>query len=271
MNIDKPAYKIYDVKGTETAYDKLLADAKNADIVMFGEQHDNPICHWLELELTKDLYAEKKSNLVLGAEMFEADNQVTLNEYLNGYIKESSFKENMRLWPNYPTDYSPLVEFAKTNKIPFIATDIPRRYASIVSSKGLEHLDSIITPEARKWIAPLPIAYDSTLKCYKEMMSMVGPGHSGANMPKAQAIKDATMAYFILKNLHKGHTFLHYNGAYHSNNKQGIVTYLLQSNPHLKIVSISSTEQSSLNTLDKESVGLADYIICTPEDLTKTR
>jgi len=272
LTSDKAAYKIFDAKGNETSYNKLFNDAKKADIVMFGELHDNPICHWLELELTKDLYNDKKENLVLGAEMFEADNQVSLDEYLKGYIKENGFKENARLWPNYITDYSPLVEFAKTSKIPFIATNIPRRYASIVASKGLEFLDSIITTEARKWVAPLPIPFDSTLKCYKDLINgSMGMGHSGINIAKAQAIKDATMAYFILKNYRRGKTFMHYNGAYHSNNGSGIVMYLKYSDLHLKILSISSVEQSQISTLDKESMGLADYTICTPEDMTKTR
>ena len=100
---------------------------------------------------------------------------------------------------------------------------------------------------------------------------MMGPGHNGANIPKAQAIKDATMAHFIQKNLGKGKTFLHFNGAYHSNNHQGIIFYLLKSNPKLKIVTISSIEQADINTIEKESINLGDYIICTPEDMTKTR
>jgi uncharacterized iron-regulated protein len=270
MTTDKPAYKIFDGAGVESSYEKLLNDARNADVVLFGELHDNPICHWLELELTKDLYQEKKDNLVLGAEMFEADNQVVLNEYLGGLIKESSFKENCRLWPNYSTDYKPLVEFAKTNRIPFIATNIPRRYASMVASKGFGYLDSNITAEARNWIAPLPIQYDPDLKGYKDMLSMGDPSHTSPNLPKAQAIKDATMAYFILKNWKKGKAFLHYNGAYHSNNREGMVWYLLKSNPALKIVTISGTEQESLESLDKDSHNLANYIICTPEEMTKT-
>jgi uncharacterized iron-regulated protein len=270
MTGDKPAYKIYDSSAGESSYEKMLSAAAKADIVFFGELHDNPISHWLELQITKDLFALKKENLVLGAEMFETDNQVILDEYLKGYIKESSFKEGARLWPNYNTDYKPLVDFAKANKLLFIATNVPRRYASIVASKGWVYLDSMLTLESRKWIAQLPIAYDPELKCYKDMLSMGDPGHGGVNLPKAQALKDATMAEFILKNFRQGKTFLHFNGAYHSNYRQGIVWYLLKSRPGLKIVTISSAEQTALNGLDDESKNLADYIICTPEDMTKT-
>jgi len=268
---DNPAYNLFDGAGKQVSYKNMVEQATKADVVFFGENHDNPICHWLELELTKDLYDAKKDNLILGAEMFEADVQVTMNEYLNGYIKESAFKENSRPWPNYETDYKPLINFAKEHKIPFIATNIPRRYASIVAAKGLEHLDSILSKEARQWMASLPIVFDSSLKCYKDMLGMKDPSHSGINVAKAQALKDATMAYFILQNLGKGKTFLHYNGAYHSNNKEGICWYLKQARPKLKIMTISSTEQENIHVLDKESLNLADYIICTPEDMYKTR
>src|SRR5687767_9161657 len=86
----KEAYVLYDNKGVRTDYTKLLAEAKKADIVLFGELHDNPICHWLQKELTKDLYADKKDKLVLGAEMFEADDQIALNEYLAGKMSEKT-------------------------------------------------------------------------------------------------------------------------------------------------------------------------------------
>jgi hypothetical protein len=86
----------------------------------------------------------------------------------------------------------------------------------------------------------------------------------------AQASKDATMAYFILKHYTPGKTFIHYNGSYHSNNYEGIVWYLKQANPKLKILTIGTTEQSQLSTLEAETKGLADFILVTPEGMTKT-
>ena len=75
MKSDRQAYQFFNLKGNETGYKEVLNTALGSDIVFFGELHDSPICHWLELELTKDLYSEKKENLVIGAEMFESDNQ----------------------------------------------------------------------------------------------------------------------------------------------------------------------------------------------------
>jgi uncharacterized iron-regulated protein len=268
---DKPAYKIYTAKGEASDYDKMLADVMNADIVLFGEQHNNPISHWLQLELTKDAFKAKKEKLVLGAEMYEADNQLLLNEYLNGKISEKSFKDEAKLWPNDPTDYKPLLDFAKTNHLSFVASNVPRRYAAAVNKKGFETLDSLDV-EAKKFLAPLPIKYDPELKCYKDMMQMGGMGgsHANANLPKAQALKDATMAYFINKNFSKGNLFIHFNGAYHSDNFLSIGWYLKQINPNFKIVTISCVEQEDVSSLDKESQNLANYIICIPQTMTKT-
>lgn len=220
------------------------------------------------MELFKDLYEIKKENLIAGAEMFEADNQIILNEYLNGIISYKNFKNEAKLWPNNKTDYQPLLDFAKKNKIKFIATNIPRRYASYVFKKGLDSL-KFIDKKAKKWIAPLPIKYVDTLKCYKEMLKMGGE-HSNENLPKAQAIKDATMAYFILKNMKKNNTFLHFNGAYHSNNHQGIVWYIKNKKSKLKIITISTVEQLQIDSLKKENQKLSDFIIAVPESMCKT-
>jgi uncharacterized iron-regulated protein len=266
---DKPAYMLYDSKGKVSTYDLLLKNAKDADIVLFGELHDNPICHWLEFELAKDLYSAKKKDLVLGAEMFEADDQIALNEYLAGKISEKTLKDEVKLWPNFGTDYKPLLDLAKENHIPFVAANIPRRYANLVYNKGIQQLDSL-DPEAKKWICPLPMAYDPELSCYKEI-SLAAGGHGGENLPKSQAVKDATMAYFILKSWSKGKLLIHYNGSYHSNNHQGIEWYLKKADPSLKILTIGSTEQAGIDTLAKDANGLADFIICTPESMTKTQ
>ncbi len=268
---DKPAYFIFDKKGNTEKFEKMVKQLEDADIVLFGESHDNPISHWLQLEVTKDLFELKKDNLILGAEMFESDNQVILNEYLAGLISQSSFENEARLWPNYKTDYKPLVEFAKTNKLQFVASNVPRRYASLVNSKGFEGLDEL-SDKAKTFIPPLPIVYDSTLNCYKSMMEMEGMGgHVTPNFPKAQAIKDATMAYFILQNWSKGKTLIHYHGSYHSENFESIYWYLKQANPDLKIVTIHTVSQKEISELEEENTGKADFTICVDEDMTKTR
>jgi len=265
---DKKAYQIFNQKGKKASYSKILKELETADIILFGELHDNPISHWLQLELTSDIFYTINEDLVLGAEMFEADDQITINEYLGGHHSYNTFKKEVKVWPNNKTDYQPLLDFSLSNQLPFIATNIPRRYANIVYKKGFKGLNSIHN-DAKKWIAPLPIQYDKDLPGYKKIVEMAG-GHGGDNLPKAQAIKDATMAHFILKNLREGSTFIHYNGTYHSNNFEGIAWYLKQANPNLNIVTIATVEQEKIDSLKEENTAIANFVLCIPETMTKT-
>ena len=112
---DKLAYKVFTGEGKKADYGDIMKASLKADVVFFGELHDNPIAHWLEFEITKDLYSAKGKNLILAAEMFETDNQLLIDEYFAGTIKESSFESEARLWTNYKTDYKPLLNFAREN------------------------------------------------------------------------------------------------------------------------------------------------------------
>ncbi|QHT70596.1 ChaN family lipoprotein [Rhodocytophaga rosea] len=272
---DKPAYQVFTQKGKAVSYTHALKDIQQADIILFGELHNNPIAHWLELQITKDLYAVKKDQLVLGAEMFEADNQLIVNEYIAGKIAARHLESEAKLWDNYDTDYKPLIDFALANHLPFAATNIPRRYASLVARSGLSALDSL-SAEARNWMAPLPVQVDLNLPGYKQMMGMGGgsAGHgsemNASNIARAQAVKDATMAHFILQHWQPGKTFLHFNGSYHSDRFEGIVWYLNHYKPGLKIVTLSSVEQPEIDKLQDKSADLANFIIAIPSDMTKT-
>lgn len=264
---DKQPYQLYTKDGKKTTYKKLLKKSEEAQVVLFGEYHDNSLVHWLQLEYTKDMAAQKY--LVLGAEMFEADNQDELQQYLDGKIDQKALDTVARLWSNYKTDYKPIVDYAKENNIPFIATNVPRRYASQVYKQGIESLETL-SDEEKSWIAPLPIPYDGTLPGYKKMVEMMGGHGGGENMPKAQAVKDATMAHFITENIKDDYVFIHFNGTYHSDNFEGISWYLKQNDPDVKMITISSVSQKEVSKLEEENVGKADFILVVDEDMTKT-
>lgn len=262
----KTAYQIFTAKGKKVSYEKMIKTMASADIILFGELHNNPIAHWLQYELTNDLV--QNNDLVLGAEMFESDNQAALNRYLQGEIDENALDSSARLWKNYKTDYAPLVNIAKQNKLPFIATNIPRKYASLVYKQGFEALNNL-PEEEKQWIAPLPIAYDDSLACYKNILKMAH-GHGGPNLPKAQAIKDATMAYFILQHFNSEKQFIHYHGAYHSQNYEGILWYLKQKNPDLNYKTMTTVLQEDPTKIEEQNKNTADFIIVVDQNMTTT-
>lgn len=262
----KKAYSLFNAKGKKVSYKKMVKTLEKTDILFFGELHNNAIAHWLQIELTKEL--GQKRSLTLGAEMFEADNQDELNDYLSGKLDAKALKKDARLWKNYKTDYAPLVNYAKENNLKFVASNIPRRYASLVNKKGFPALDTL-TAEEKSWIAPLPIPFDNQLPGYVNILKMMG-GHGSPNLVKAQAMKDATMAHFILSNYEAGNLFIHYNGAYHSNDHEGILWYIQQHSEGIKMTTITTVQQSDLKKLLAENKLKADFIICVDEDMTTT-
>ena len=262
----KKAYEIFTAAGKKTKFSKVIKQAIEKEVLLFGELHNNPIAHWLEFELVKELSTKRK--LILGAEMFETDQQEELNLYLKDSINQEALAQNIKLWSNYNTDYKPLVDFSKAKKIPFIATNVPQIYASLTYKEGFKPLETLV-PEEQKYIAPQPIVFNAELPQYKKILTEIGE-HGTPELVKAQAIKDATMAYFIQKNRKDDALFIHINGAYHSDFKEGIHWYLKQTNANLNTLTISTVEQDSIEQLNAENINKADFIICIPSSMTKT-
>lgn len=268
-NKDKPAYTLFDNTGKQISYGELIKRLSGYDVIFLGELHNCPITHWLKFEITRSIYNIHKDQLMLGAEMFESDNQLIFDEYMQQKISYDRFEAEARLWDNYRTDYYPVVFFAKEHGIPFIATNIPRRYANSVKNGGLEVLDSL-SAEAKKYIAPLPVPFEYNEKESEaafSLMNMMGGKKTGDNekLAQAQAVKDATMGWFIARNMKD--KFLHINGSYHSDFKSGIIPYLLRYRPGTSVVTVTSVRQESISKLDDENKERADFYICVPEDM----
>lgn len=251
-------YKILNKQRQRLNLEQLADSVSGAGVVLYGELHNDSITHVLQQDLAKLLLDRKDSSIILGGEFFEADDQIIINEYLSQLIEYRHLTREAKLWPNFEEDYKPLLDLSLSSGIPFIATNIPRRYASMVARFGMTALDGI-DKKALQWITPLPFEVDTSLPGYKAFYEM---GHGGGMDPEkmiyAQAIKDATMAHFIEQNLNKGELFLHVNGAYHSNHYEGIYWYLKKKNPEINISTISTVYEGDSWEF------IADFIIVVP-------
>lgn len=262
-------YRIFDAQGKEVSYEKMIKTVSATDVVFFGEIHNCVISHWMELKVLEAL-AENNKKLKVGMEMLEADNQLIINEYTSSLISSDRFEEECRLWPNHSTDYEPLVYYAKSHHLPLIATNVPRRYASIVKEKGLAFLDSL-SAEAKRYLPKLPIKYVENENAQEgfALMGLLGKakGTEPQLMAQAQAIKDATMGWFIAQNLKKGEQMIHFNGTYHSDARNGIIPYLLEYRPKTTISTIRAIRQEEIDKIEEDYLGLADFYICITEDM----
>ena len=266
-------FKIYDVKTKQLiSIDKIIADCADADVLFFGEEHNDSAGHYLEAEIFKALHKQYGDKLALSLEMFETDNQLALNEYLAGKIPEDRFSKDVRLWSNYK-DYRPMIEYAKQNHISVIAANPPRRYVSMVSRRGMKSLDSL-SKDAKKFLPPLP--YDTLTGRYREKFVEVmkgAPGSSSPNIYYSQSLWDAGMSYSIYNywKKNKGKKIFHCVGNFHCDEKLGTLGQLQKRKSKLKILNISSFSDDSFKNPDWEKFSKrGDYIIITNPELKKT-
>jgi uncharacterized iron-regulated protein len=265
---DPSPYALFNEGGKQTKFKKLVKKALKADVILFGESHNDAIVHWLQYNLA--LHLRAAAPLSIGMEMFESDQQSILNDYLSGKVKASSIDSvGEGLWNNFKTDYQPVVDWAAKNDVAVIATNVPRKYARMVFKGGLDALTEL-SAEEKVLLPTLPIPYDATLPGYVKMLEMMPGGHSGETFPMAQAIKDAAMAHFIVKNKDEGVRFLHLNGSYHSDDNEGIGWYLKKYAPELKVMTITTIEESDPATLSTDNRGKADFTIVVSEILGKS-
>lgn len=264
------AFRLFDNAGRHIGFEEMIDSLGRAEVVFIGENHNCPISHWMELEITKALHARHGADLMIGEEMMETDNQLILDEYMQGKISYDRFETEARLWPNYSTDYYPVVYYAKDNGIPFVATNVPRRYANAVSNGGLQVLETF-SPEALSYIAPLPIPFEYSTEDadakfgMMQLLSRRTPEEM-RNLAEAQALKDATMGWMIAKSMKPGSRFVHINGTMHSNNGDGIIPYLLRYRPNTTIATVTSIREDEIDSIDPDYLGMADFYIVVPTD-----
>lgn len=257
---------IYSRSGDRVPLEDIVEAAKGKKLVCVGELHGQSESHRMEALLLKALHAMHGEQLALGMEMFEADVQPIIKEYFLGLINTKSFESESRVWNNY-ADYRPIVEFAKTHGIALIATNIPRRYANSVYHHDIGVIDQF--PEyALQFMPELPLQVDTTLQSYQALKNMV-PGHAGQKMLYSQAIKDATMAKNIERQLEDHDCVLHLNGAYHTDHKEGIISHLRQLAAD-DILVLTTILDENLDLSDVTNFQKADFtIISTPKSTKK--
>ncbi len=270
-------FRIYDAQGNAATIRQIIDAAGKSDVVFLGENHDDATAHYLQAEIFKKIFeADSKSRkIALSMEMFERDVQTVVDEYLKDLITEKKFLDDSRPWNNYKTDYRPLVEFAKQNNLPVIAANAPRRYVNMVSRTGRESLKQL-SPDAKRWLAPLPYAFASETYAAKFdalMGNMKSETNAPSKMLEAQALWDATMAFSIAEQTKKEKNALvvHLNGSFHTENRLGTAEQLLKINPKTKILVVTMRYEDDFTKFDKaKHENLGDFVILTNAKVTRS-
>jgi uncharacterized iron-regulated protein len=273
-NITEANYRVYDRQGNASSLEKIIESLKDVDVVFLGENHDDAAAHYLQNEIFRRAFEKhgQRRAVALSLEMFERDVQPVVDEYLNDLISENHFLLSSRPWGNYKTDYKPLVEFAKTNRLEVIAANAPRRYVNMVSRNGRESL-SRLSREARRWLAPLPYgeASDAYAKKFSALMGQTSDSITPVKhspMLNAQALWDATMAFsiseYLKRSKKKNPLVVHLNGAFHTENRLGTPEHLLKYSRKTRFLVVTMRYEENFTGFDaSKHADLGDFVILT--------
>ncbi len=268
-------YQFYESSSEKSLSLKEIAkELVNYNVVFFGEFHDDSLIHSIESEILPILFKQKK-DLTISMEMFERDIQNILDDFLANKIKENNFIEDSRAWPNYLTDYKNIIEFAKTNNLDVIASNVPRKYAAMVSKQGAMALENLSQNEKKYVAENISILDNEYKKNFVRIMeeNMKMGKMKSRNMPismmkgfdniyVAQCLKDDTMAESIFQYLNTNPETLviHYNGNFHSEYHLGTANKLKRLNKNLKIAVISPIYANDI-TIDSKDKRKGDYLL----------
>ena len=257
---------------------RMMEQLERADVIFFGEQHDDRETHRAEA-MVLDALGRSNRPVILSLEMFERDVQPMLNDYLAGRISEADFLARARPWPNYVTDYRPLVEMARGNGWPVVASNVPRRIASSVARRGLAALDSLTSAEREHVPREILCPADAYRARFMEQMRSHAPGGAqpapADTLPTAvaeryylsQCVKDETMAESIVEARRRGPRnaiVIHFNGSFHSDFGQGTVARVERREPDWEAMGITALPTADLEgeTIAAHA-GRANFVIFT--------
>lgn len=270
-----------------TDFEAMLAGIAKVEVAFVGEQHDDPATHRIERAVLEGL-ARRRGSVIVALEMFERDVQPSLDDYLAGRLSEEEFLKSSRPWPRYATDYRPLVEFARAHGWKVIAGNIPRRIASQVSKQGLDA--ARVAPDSDRKLAAAEFAcpFDDYFKRFAEVMSKGHPGADSKQVDQkqpdkkqeeeqramterfyyAQCVKDETMAESIANAFGQQENarplVVHFNGAFHSDYRQGAASRAARRLPKSKIKVISVVPVENLDKINVDEYRKrGDYIVFT--------
>jgi uncharacterized iron-regulated protein len=263
--------------GNTVPFSSLIAAASTADVVFFGEEHDDPETHFLEFALLEGI-GQRRDRVALSLEMFERDVQMDVDQYLAGAVSESTFLARSRPWPRYTTDYRDMVQLARARGWPVVAANIPRPMASAISRKGMAALDTLTTIERARAAATMTCpTNDPYFQRFTEAMG----GHSAGGGPptssdvtaatvrfyEAQCSKDETMAESVARavtSLRGTGIVVHYTGSFHSDYGQGTAQRVRRRIPDVRslIITAMPVENPSAAVVGRDAAK-ADYVIFT--------
>jgi uncharacterized iron-regulated protein len=134
-----PTLAIYSRKDKKTiSFGEMVDRLLEADLICVGETHDSDLCHRVQYQILKALYA-RDGRLGVGMEMFQRPYQKEIDRYFRGETGEEDFLKTSEYRQRWGFDWSlyrPIVEFCRRNNLPLAALNAPKELTKRVSKVG---------------------------------------------------------------------------------------------------------------------------------------
>ncbi len=177
--------------GRRLEWPAVVRSARCGDIVLFGEEHYDPVGSQVQAQLLAAL-ADTPRPLLLAMEFFERDTQPPLDSYLAGRMAEPEFVKQTRQGEKYVTSHRPLIELCRAAGIPVLAANAPRRLVRAFGRAATDYAAFLAElPEADQ--ALLPATLEPLDGPYYERFLEAMQNHPPASAP-ATAVSSAASA-----------------------------------------------------------------------------
>ena len=180
---------------TTLPLDKLADQLATKRVVFVGETHTRYGDHLTQLEIIRRLY-HLDPNLVIGVEYFQQSFQSKVDDYIAGRTTEQEFLRDTGYYKNWGYDYrlyAPIFRFAREQRIPVRALNVPGDLPSTVFKAGIAGLSEQQRAYLPKEMGPAGADYRRRLR---EAFEEHGPSKPGAfdHFVEAQLVWDEGMA-----------------------------------------------------------------------------
>ncbi|MCX6128684.1 MAG: ChaN family lipoprotein [Proteobacteria bacterium] len=232
-----------------------------ADIILLGEQHDNPFHHQLQTEIVELLGQKNRLGAILFEQLDESQ-QPFLNTLTSRKLAQlpSDLNWEKSGWPSF-TLYEPIFKVAIRYKSKLIAGNIAKEKAKAIYKMGYSE---IFTSDEQKFIG---LDRELPPEAKAELQHEIFEGHCQIlakeqveTMVPIQRSRDAAMTLAWLKQAPEKGATVFIVGAGHARKDFGIPWYIKQIKPELKVWSIGLQEEA----MDPRETSHYDQVVITP-------
>ncbi len=296
--------------GVVVGWGQIMDAVAGADVIVLGEEHDDAVGHGFQLAVVEDVL-QRWPDSAVSMEMFDRSEQAVVDDYLADFIDTETFQERTastrwlklsrqyaagelkrktfeqriaRLgWPQWETNYQPIVDAAKAAGVPVVAANTPWLvYMSVARREGFDRLDDVTNAQRMLFEVPQRIPDGAYRERFWDVLAGRAEGetaddddgqepgaHPGFDdetilgMFRGQLVMDATMAASIADARRAGAgKVVHLVGHFHCDFDGGLVQELRYRDPDARILVITALAEAETQLRDEDN-GRADFVVYT--------